>query len=114
MEELQVTARFRIDQADIAQFKSLAEQCIRRVRDKDTGTLQYDGFFSDDETVCEVRETYASSAAVLEHIDHLGDLLGPLFALAPPQISVYGSPSQELRDATADMAPTVYGFFHGL
>ena len=41
---------------------------MRLVRERDSGTLQYDWFFNDTRTECVVRETYKDSGAVLEHI----------------------------------------------
>jgi quinol monooxygenase YgiN len=65
MNELQVTARIRIHDGKLDDFKNAAERCVTSVREKDTGTLQYDWFFNDDETECVVRERYRDSDAVI-------------------------------------------------
>jgi quinol monooxygenase YgiN len=76
MDAIQVTARLTIHDGKLEEFKELAAQCMRSVRERDPGTLQYDWFFNDTHTECVVRETYKDSGAVLEHIANLGATLG--------------------------------------
>jgi quinol monooxygenase YgiN len=108
MIELQLTARFAIHEGKLDEFKSLAERCMESVREKDTGTLQYDWFFSSDGTECVVRERYRDSAAFLEHATNLGELLPGIMGVSDPDIEIYGSPSAELLEAIAGLAPRVY------
>jgi quinol monooxygenase YgiN len=75
MNAIQVTAPLTIHEGKLEEFKELAAQCMRSVRERDSGTLQYDWFFSDTQTECVVRETYKDSVAVLEHIANLGATL---------------------------------------
>lgn len=114
MSELQVTARLSVRDGRIDEFKSLAARCMESVRTKDSGTLQYDWFMNDDETECVVRETYRDSEAVLEHVGNLGDVLGELLAVADLDLEVFGSPSAELLEATAGLAPRVYSPFQSI
>jgi len=113
MNDIQVTARFAIHSGKIVEFKQLAEDCLTSVRDKDTGTLQYDWFFNADQSECVVRERYSSSEAVLEHMGNLGDLLGSLLAISDFTLEVYGDPSPELLEAGAALNPQVFSFFQG-
>ena len=114
MSALQVTARLTIREGRLADFKEVAARCMQSVREKDTGTLQYDWFFNDDETECVVRETYRDSSAILEHIANLGETMGALLDTADMELEVYGSPSPELVAATAEMAPAVYSHFQSI
>ena len=41
MDALQVTARLTIHEGKLEEFKNLAAECMRSVRDRDSGTLQY-------------------------------------------------------------------------
>jgi quinol monooxygenase YgiN len=43
------------------------------VRTKDTGTLQYDIYFNDDQSECIVLERFRDSEALIEHAANLGD-----------------------------------------
>src|SRR5262249_6636819 len=113
MSELQVTARFTILPGKLDNFKTLAKACIDSVREKDSGTLQYDWFFNKDHTECVVRERYKDSEAVLEHIANLGEMMGALPGIADWSVEIYGSPSEALLKATEGMGITVYSYFQG-
>jgi len=114
MSEMQISARFTIHDGKLAEFRALAEQCMQSVREKDSGTLQYDWFFNDGETECVVREAYRDSDAVLEHVGNLGDKLAALLEVADLDLRVYGSPSAELVAAAAVFAPNVYSHFQSI
>jgi quinol monooxygenase YgiN len=108
MSSLKVTARLTVHEGKVAEFKAIAARCMESVRERDTGTLQYDWFLSEDESECVVMEAYRDSAAVLEHVGNLGETLGALLGVADLALEVFGSPSEELVAATADLAPRVY------
>ena len=96
MEELQVSARFKIHDGKLDAFKAAAEKCLQSVREKDTATLQYDWFFSEDQTECVVRERYSSSETLLQHIVNLGDIFQELLAAGDFSVELFGRPSAEL------------------
>src|SRR5438477_8595221 len=48
MSELHAIARLKIHHGKLEEFKRLAVKCMESVRTRDSGTLQYDWFFSDD------------------------------------------------------------------
>jgi quinol monooxygenase YgiN len=114
MDAIQVTARLAIHEGKLEEFKELAAQCMQLVRERDSGTLQYDWFFNDDHTECVVRETYKDSGAVLEHIANLGPTLGVFLSVCDSAFEVYGSPSDELVNATAGLALRIYSPFQSI
>lgn len=114
MDAIQVTARLTIHEGKLEGFKQLAAQCMRSVRERDSGTLQYDWFFNDSYTECVVRETYKNSGAVLEHIANLGVTLETILSVCDMALEVYGSPSAELVKATAGLAPKIYSPFQSI
>jgi quinol monooxygenase YgiN len=67
MSEIQVTARLKIHDGKLEEFKRAADKCMQSVRTKDSGPLQYDWFFSGDHSECVVHERYRDPNAVLEH-----------------------------------------------
>jgi len=111
MSALQVTARLTIHDGKLTEFKDVAARCMQIVREKDTGTLQYDWFFNDDETECVVQETYRDSEAVLEHIANMGETMGALLGVCDMDLEVFGSPSAALVAAAAELAPKIYSRF---
>ncbi len=114
MESLQVTAIFpAIAPENAGEFRQLAADALEIVR-SEPGTLQYDWFFSADGTRCVVRETYASSDAVLGHLGNVGPILGRMVELGGGlELDIFGSPSPELSAAVSALRPTIYDYAHG-
>ena len=114
MGQLQVTAKLAIKDGKLDAFKEAAAACMESVRARDHGTLQYDWFWNADQTECNVRETYASSEALMEHIGNLGDPFGALLDTSDIVVEVYGDPSTELVEATAAIPVTVYSHYQSI
>ena len=102
MSELQSIARFKFHEGQLEEFKRLSAQCMEIVRTKDTGTLQYDIYFNDDESECIVLERYRDSEALIEHAANLGDLMQATLATGSVSGELLGEPSAELRANLAD------------
>ena len=68
MSELQGIARFTFHEGKLEEFKRLAARCMAIVRTKDTGTLQYEVYFNNDQSECVVLERYRDSEALIEHV----------------------------------------------
>ena len=102
MSELQGIGRFKFHEGKLEEFKRLAAQCMEIVRVKDTGTLQYDIYFNDDESECIVLERYRDSEALIEHAAYLGGLGQAIFATGWVSSELLGEPSAELRAQMAD------------
>jgi quinol monooxygenase YgiN len=77
--ELQGIARFKFHEGKVEEFKRLSSQAMEIVWSKDTGTLQYDIYFNDDQSECIVHERYRDSEALIEHAAHLADSVVRLF-----------------------------------
>ena len=97
MSELQGIARFELHDDKLEQFKRLAAQCMEIVRTKDTGTLQYDIYFNDDQSECIVLERYRDSEALIEHAANLGELGAAIPATGLVSSELLGEPGAELR-----------------
>ena len=73
-------------------------------RAKDTGTLQYDTYFNDDQSECIVIERYRDSEAAIEHAANLADVSAAVLAtVSVVHGELLGEPSEELRANLADM-----------
>ena len=114
MKQIQIIARLRIHQGQLEKFKEIAQNCMDTVRAKDTGVLQYNWFFNDDESECVVCEVYEDSQAVLKHKENLGETLGALLDLADLTAEFYGTPSKELVEGMAGLDVNFYNFYQGL
>jgi quinol monooxygenase YgiN len=100
--ELQGVARFEFHEGKLEEFKRLAARCMEIVRTEDSGTLQYDIYFNDDQSECIVQERYRDSEALLEHAGHLGDLNEAIAATGLVSAALLGEPSAELQAQLAD------------
>jgi quinol monooxygenase YgiN len=101
--ELMGIARFKVHEGKLDEFKRLSVQAMEIVQTKDTGTLQYDTYFNDDQSECVVIERYRDSKAAIEHAANLGDLFGPILAtVSVVHGELLGEPSAELRAKLAD------------
>lgn len=95
--ELQAIVRFRFHDGDVEEFKRLSAQCMDIVRAQDTGTLQYDTYFNDDETECIVLERFRDSDALIRHGENLAHLMDAIIATGSVSGELLGTPSPELR-----------------
>jgi quinol monooxygenase YgiN len=89
--------RFTFHDGKVDEFKRLSALCLEIVRTKDTGTLQYETYFNDDESECIVLERYRDSQALIEHGEHLAHLMEAIIATGDVHGELLGDPSAELR-----------------
>jgi quinol monooxygenase YgiN len=108
MTKLKVVARLKIHDGKLEAFKGLANECIRIVKEKDQGTLQYDWFLNEDQTECVVLERYQDSNAVMDHMANLGETMGQLFSVGDFSAEIFGNPSEELLKAGEGLDVVVY------
>lgn len=120
MNEIQGIARLKIHDGKLEEFKRVSSQCMEVARTKDTGTLQYELYFNQDQTECLVLERYRDSQSLMEHLSNIGALMdamlktctasGEVCGNAPPELvkALEGSPVrlftpyQSLQFASAD------------
>jgi quinol monooxygenase YgiN len=112
--ELEGVARFKFHEGKLEEFKHLAAQCMEIVRTKDTGTLQYDIYFNDDQSECIVHERYRDSDALIEHAAHLGEIMAAVFATGSVSSALLGEPSTELREMMADSEVRLFTLYQSM
>lgn len=88
-------ARFTFHPGKVDEFKRLSRECMRVVKELDTGTLRYEIFLNADETEAIVIEEYVDEQALIEHSAHIGEELSN--AIIATGI-VYGELLGELTD----------------
>lgn len=97
--EIQSIGRLRIHDGKLEEYKRLAAEALESVRTRDSGTLQYDLFFNEDQSEVIFLERYRDSEALLEHVANLGDLMEKILATASGSGEILGTPSPELKKA---------------
>jgi hypothetical protein len=116
----EVTARVKIRDGELEGFKRQAAEIMRLAREKDTRTLRYDWFLSDDGTECEVREGYVDADGLLEHANNVAEAREKLFRdyAYGHDMTLYGEPSPALAELIERLAGVVtfnrYSYFQGL
>src|SRR4026207_1605472 len=115
---LEVSAMMKVRKGKLQGFKQQAAEIIRLAKEKDTKTLRYDWFLSKDETECEVREAYESSAGLIEHRMHIVEALKELFNeyAEGHAVRIFGEPSPQLREMLDNLKGVDikrYSFFKG-
>ena len=101
MSELQGIARFEFHDGQLEEFKRLAAQAMEIVRNLDTGTLQFEVSFNDDQSECIIVERYRDSQALIEHAEHFGDLSEAIIRTGSFAGELIGEPSAELKTMLA-------------
>lgn len=112
--ELAGIARFTFHEGRLEEFKRLSARCMEIVRTKDTGTLQYDIYFNDDESECIVLERYRNSEALIQHAAHVGDLMEAILATGSVSGELLGEPSAELRASLAGSVVRLFTPFRSM
>ena len=102
----EVTARLRIRDGELDGFRRQAAEMMRLTREKDTKTLRYDWFVSDDGTRCEVREGYVDADGLLEHARNVAEARELLFRdyAYDHDMTIYGEPSPALAELMQRLA----------
>jgi quinol monooxygenase YgiN len=101
--ELVGIARFKFNDGKLEEFKRLSAQAMEIVRTKDSGTLQYDTYFNDDQSECVVIERYRDSEAAMEHAANLADVSAAVLeTVSVVHGELLGEPNEELRAKLAD------------
>lgn len=108
MSELQGIARFRFHPGKVEEFKRLSAQAMEIVRSTEPGTLQYETYFNADESEAIVLERYRDSQALIEHGQHMADLMEPIIATATVTGELLGELSPELRALVTGDIPQVF------
>jgi len=100
--ELIGIVRFKFHSGQQEEFKRLSAQCMEIVRAKDTGTLQYDTYFNDDQSEAIVIERFKDSESLIEHAANLDHMMQPILATGSVSGELLGEPSAELRALLGD------------
>jgi len=100
MSQFEVRARLKVRDGQLEEFKQQAAEMMRQTREKDTGTLAYDWFLSDDGTQCEVREAYVDADALVDHAFHIREARDVMFErfAYDHRMTFYGDTSPRLDE----------------
>src|SRR5262245_50139015 len=112
MNRFEARAHLKVRDGQLEGFKRQAAEMMRVTREKDTGTLAYDWFLSQDGTECEVHEAYVDADALVEHALNVRDARSVMFAdfAYDHKMTFYGDPSSRLVELVGKVGVDVTWF----
>jgi quinol monooxygenase YgiN len=112
---IRANAEHSISDGKINEFKKLAAEILERVEANEPNTICYEWYLSNDESKCYVVQIYKDSESVMAHLGNIVDLMGPFHEVAPlTGLMIYGSPSDELRQALEPVGPKIFEHWNGV
>jgi quinol monooxygenase YgiN len=94
--------------AQLINFKEVVNDLVADSHEE-PGTLGYEWYMNENDTVCHIYERFENSAAIMAHgatfTKHVDRFLA---ACKPIRFEVYGNPTTEARAAIADLKPTYF------
>jgi quinol monooxygenase YgiN len=108
MEEIKGIARVKFHPGKVEEYKRLSAEAVEIVRTKDSGTLQYEIFFNEDESEAVVFERYRDADAAVEHFANISHLMKPILATATITGEVLGTPNAKMRQMLGEAGPRLF------
>jgi quinol monooxygenase YgiN len=95
-------------------FRTVIAEMVESTR-AESGALSYEWSISDDDSVVHIHEGYADSAATLTHLATFREQFAERFlaAVQPTRFVVYGTPSDEVKEALEASGPVYMRPFVG-
>lgn len=119
MNRLELSARSRIRDGKLDGYKAVAADFIRQTAEKDSRTLRFDWYLSQDSSEAEIREEYLDPQGFIEHKTNTAEITQRLFAefATDHHVAVFGDPPAALVEKVGQtpMGKTVtwFHFFQG-
>ena len=94
-------------------FRAVARDLIAAT-EPEPGTLGYEWALSDDGTLCHIYERYKNPDALVAHVQGFGAFAERFMqACRPIRFHVYGTPTDEVKAALADLGPVYFSLLGG-
>ena len=113
-EEVSWLLELAVKPGQLDSFRALMNEMVESTR-AESGTLSYEWFVNDDGSVVHLYERYTDSAAVMTHLRAFGEKFAGRFlaAVDPTRFTVFGSPSDQVKEALSAFGPTYLKPFGG-
>ena len=108
MDEIKGIARVKFHPGKVEEWKRLSEEAVEIVRTRDSGTLQYEIFFNEDESEAVVFERYRDADAAIEHFSNISHLMAPILATASVTGEVLGTPNAKMKGLLGKGGPNLF------
>ena len=113
-EEVSCLVEVTVKPGELDNLRALVAEMVASTRDE-AGTLAYQWYVTNDGGAVHIYERYASSAAVMTHLQAFGSKFAERFfaAVDLTRWMIYGTPSTEVKSALNTFGPTYLGPFGG-
>jgi quinol monooxygenase YgiN len=108
MTEIQGIGRLKIRDGKLEAFKRVSSRFMQVVRERDTGTLQYEVYLNAARGEALVLERYRDVQALLEHHQHVGELMPLLLETCTVSSDVCATPTPELIEVIGASGMAIY------
>jgi quinol monooxygenase YgiN len=97
-----------IKDGQLDNLKTLISEMVDGTMREEPGALTYEWFIADDGQSLHLYERYADSEAVMVHRGNFGQKYAQRFSayLTVTKMTIYGNPSDQVREGFARFAPT--------
>lgn len=99
---------------ELEHFRTLMNEMVESTRGE-PGAMTYEWFLSEDGTAVHIYERYTDSAATMTHLGNFGAKFAQRFLsmIEPTRLTVYGTPSDEVKGVLNGFGATYLGPFGG-
>ena len=96
-----------INEGKLAEFKTLMNEMVETTKNE-SGTIAYEWYFNDSESLCCISERYEDSDATLTHLQSFGGSFAERFmaCVTPTRFTVLGNPNKAVREGLAGLNPS--------
>jgi quinol monooxygenase YgiN len=103
-----------INDGGLDRFKELAAGYAAAVQESEPDTTTYQWYLAEDGSKCLLHEAFTNSEALLQHLTNVGPSLPDLLAVSPiTRVEVFGTPSDDAREALDGLGAAYYPHFTG-
>jgi quinol monooxygenase YgiN len=98
----------QIKPGQLDNFRAVVKDLVAATRANEPGAMAYEYFVSPDGTTCHIYERYVDSAAVMAHLANFSQFAEQFMAAVEMTgVTLYGDPSDELREAVSGLNPVI-------
>lgn len=111
--QVQYVIEMSISPGKVDEFKKLAQDAIEFGKTK-SNVIGYRWYFNDDKSKCYLLEQYPDSAALLPHLDGVGQILQKLLQVSKiTRFEVFGNISPEAMKVLSGVGAKNFGYWNG-